>query len=147
MADVYNVSTGAVALVASTEKTVLQVATDANNRAKVGYISVSFDGAASASPALVQMERQTTAGTMSSVTPAPLDPDAPACSTTAQYNATAEPTSGTKLFDWYVVPNGGLFAITFAPGEEPVVDVSGRIGITVNSPASCNCTVNMTFVE
>lgn len=147
MADAYNVSTGSVALVAATEKTVVQVATDASNRAKVGYISVAFDGAASASPATVTLIRQTTAGTTSAVTPAPLDPAAPACSTTAGKDASAEPTAGTILYTWFIVPNGGLFAIVFAPCEEPTVDVSGRLGVTIDSPASCNATVNMTFVE
>lgn len=147
MADIYNVNTGSVALTASTDKTVAQVAADANNRVRLNYLSVAFDGAASATPVTVTLERQTTAGTMSSVTPAPLDPDAVAASSSASYDASSEPTSSTALYTWFVAPSGGLFAITFAPGEEPVIDVSGRLGLVCNSPASVNAVVNMTFTE
>lgn len=145
--DNYVLNSGTVALTASTTKTVAQIATPSTQRIVVNYLSIAFDGAASAVPAKVDLLRQTTAGTGSVGTAYPLDPNSPSSLTTCMTGATVEPTASTVLFSWYVVPNGGLFMVNFAPGEEVRVDENDRIGVRVNSPSSCNTIVNIGFLE
>jgi hypothetical protein len=145
--DSYILSTDTVALSTATAKTVAHIATPATGRIKLSYISIAMDGAASATPARVDLLRQTTAGTATSTTPNPIDPDAPASLTTCTKNCTSEPTASTILYSWYI-PNGGqTFMINFAPGEEPLVQESGRIGIRINSPLACNSITNISFIE
>lgn len=152
MGDVYNVSSGTQALVASTTKTILQIASPATSRVKLNFLSVSFDGAASATPVKVTLLRQTSAGTGSSAaTPAPLDIDGIAATSTCIKGCATEPASGTELYSWYVTPNGSGFALSFPPGEEPLIDDSGgtqpRLGLSINAPAAVNAIANFTFTE
>lgn len=150
MADVYTVSSGSNPVASGVAETVLQLV-GGTQRVRVNYLSVSFDGAASATPALVTVTRQTTAGTSSAATIVPVDADSPACIATALKTFTAEPSDGVDLYQWYVTPNGGLFQVSFAPGEEIVVDTSGgtqpRLGIVVNVPTACNVVANFAFTE
>lgn len=150
MADVYTVSSGSNAVASGVAETVLQLV-GGTKRLRVSYVSVSFDGAASGVPALVTVTRQTTAGTSSAATIVPIDADSPACIATAVKTFTVEPTDGATLYEWYVTPNGGLFQVNFAPGEEIVVDTSGgtepRLGIVVNVPTACNVVANFAFSE
>jgi hypothetical protein len=148
--DLYTVNSGAVSLSAATVKTVLQIATPASTRAKLTSFSVSFNSVTSSdAPAVVDLLRQTTAGTGgSSATLAPLDPDAPASQLTGLFNiASAEPSAGNVLWSGYVTPVGGLFVYNFAEGEEPILDVSNRIGIRVNSPAAVSAIATLTYAE
>lgn len=145
--DSYILSTDTVALSAATAKTVAQVATPATGRVKISYISVALDSAASATPARVDLLRQTTAGTATSVTPNPVDQDAPASLTSCSKNATSEPTASVTLYSWYVAGGGQSFMINFAPGEEPIVQESARIGLRITSPSACNSITNIGFIE
>ena len=98
MADKYVCNADAVALAAATAKTVLQIATPSTTRARVCQLVVGFDGVTAANPpVLVELLRQTTAGTMTAQTPAPLDSAAPTSLATGSKNASAEPTADTVL--------------------------------------------------
>lgn len=148
--DLYTLNSGAVSLSASTAKTVLQIATPSSTRAKIVGFSISFNSVTTTdAPAVVDLLRQTTAGTGgSSATLAPLDPDAPASQSTGLYDiSSAEPSAGSVLWSGYVTPVGGLFVYNFADGEEPVLDVSNRIGIRVNSPAAVSAIATLTYAE
>jgi hypothetical protein len=148
--DLYTLNSGAVSLSASTAKTVLQLATPSTTRAKVVGFSVSFNSVTTSdAPAVVDLLRQTTAGTGgTSATLAALDPDAPASLSTGLYDiSSAEPTGGNVLWTGYVTPVGGLFVFNFADGEEPVLDVSNRIGIRINSPAAVSAIATLTYAE
>lgn len=126
------------ALTASTAKTLCQVVAGSTKKLYIVEIGVSFDGVTAADqPVDVDLLRQTTAGTMSSFgAPILLDPSDPAALFTAQVNATAEPTSGDIIHPVQVTPNGGLWVREWAPGYEPVVAVSGRMGLRVTPGAS-----------
>jgi len=145
--DSYVLSTDTIALSAATAKTVAQVATPATGRIKLSYISIAMDGAASATPARVDLLRQTTSGTATSTTANPIDQDAPASLTSCVKNCTVEPTASTILYSWYVANGGQSFMINFAPGEEPVVQESARIGVRITSPSACNSITNIGFIE
>src|SRR5438067_1781420 len=87
-------------------KTILQVVAASNHGVLIDEWSISFTGISNtATPILVQVMRQTTAGTMSSLTPVK-DPDDTdeTLQTTAQHTATAEPTASDVLFREEVHP-------------------------------------------
>lgn len=148
--DLYTLNSGAVALSAATAKTVLQIATPSATRAKVTGFSVSFNSVTTTdAPAVVDLLRQTTAGTGgTSATLSPLDPDGPASQSTGLYNInSAEPTASNVLWTGYVTPVGGLFVYNFAEGEEPVLDISSRIGIRITSPSAVSAIATLTYAE
>lgn len=148
--DLYSLNSGAVSLSAATVKTVLQLVTPSTTRAKVTGFSVSFNSVTSSdAPAVVDLLRQTTAGTGgSAATMAAMDPDAPAALCSGLYDiSSAEPSSGNVLWTGYVTPVGGLFVYNFADGEEPVLDISNRVGIRINSPSAVSAIATLTYAE
>lgn len=150
--DLYTINSTATSLTAATTKTLLQAASPADKRLRVVSFSISFNSVTSSDiPATVDLLRQTTAGTGTSVTPAPLDGNSPGSTSTCLRSHSAEPTPGDILWSGFVTPVGGLFVFNFAPGEEPVVDESGgyqpRIGLRVNSPSAVSAIATLTFSE
>ena len=131
----YLVQASAVDLTATTTKTVLAIGTPADLRARLLGFGVSFDGVtASDVPVLVELLRQTTAGTNTSATPQPLDPGSAASQVTAGSDHTVEPTAGSILMPHYVSPNGGILTVQFTTEEAPVLAVSGFLGIRCTAP-------------
>lgn len=140
--------TAEVALSAATAKTVLQLVAASNHRAKVLGWSVSFDGVSTTdAPVVVELERQTTAGTMTSLTPKKLDDSlAETLQTTAQHTATVEPTSGDLLDSMNVHPQGG-YQVMYPLGQEPIVGGGDRVGIVCTAPAAVNVIAKILFEE
>jgi len=125
------------ALAASTAKTLVQLVTPATCRARLAEFGVSFDGVtASNPPVAVDLIRQTTPGTATAFTPVPFDPAATAADTSANVNATVEPTAGSILGSWLVTPAGGLLVVQFPLDDEPVVGASGYLGLRVTPGAA-----------
>lgn len=150
--DLYTINSTATSLSAATAKTLLQAASPADKRLWVHSFSVSFNSVTSSdAPVVVDLMRQTTAGTGTSVTPVPLDGNAPASTSTCLRSHTVEPSSGDILWSGYVTPVGGLFVYTFSPGEEPIVDESGgfqpRIALRATSPSAVSVIASLTFAE
>src|SRR4051812_36005515 len=87
--------TAEIALSAATARTVLQLVAATNHRVKILSWGVYFDGiSATAEPVQVRLLRQTTAGTMSALTPTKGDESiTDTLLTTAQHTATIEPTN------------------------------------------------------
>jgi hypothetical protein len=126
----------AVAAASAAAKTLLQVVAGSTKRLAVKSFEVSFDGADSTkTPILVELLRQTTAGTASALTLVKHDEASEAAIATAQQTVTAEPTAGDVLSSVYLSPAGGIYSYQFPLGDEPVVAVSGRIGIRVTTVA------------
>jgi hypothetical protein len=126
----------AVAAASAAAKTMLQIVTGAANRAYVKSWEVSFDGADSTkTPCLVELLRQTTAGTASALTLVKHDDTSVAAIATAQQTFTAEPTAGDVLSSVYLSPAGGIYSYQFPLGDEPVMAVSERLGIRVTTVA------------
>ena len=130
-------------------KTLAQVVAATNQRVKVKEISISFQGTnVTAAPIEVDILRQTTAGTMSANTPSKVNSsDSETLQTTAQENATAEPTAGAVLYTEFVHPQTGfLWQAPF--GGEFIVPGGTRLGVRVVTPgASVNFACRMVCEE
>lgn len=136
-----------VALAVATVKTVVQVVAPANQRLKVKKWGVSFDGISpTAEPVQVELLRQTTAGTMSALTPVKLVAGSETVQATAQHTATAEPTAGDILDSVEVHPQGGYVEI-LPFNQEIEVPGGGRLGIRCTAPAIVNARAQIMFEE
>lgn len=132
----------------TSKKTLLQIVAATNQRVLVREISVSFDGTSNtAAPILVQVLRQTTAGTMSALTLQKMNPDdGETLQTTGQHTATAEPTGTDEVLGESVHPQGGY--TWQAPfGGEIHVPGGGRLGLAVTAGAAVNAKARMIFEE
>lgn len=117
--------------------TLIQVVAPTNQRLVISEISVSFDGVSNtAKPIQVDVLRQSTAGTMSSLTPVKVNSsDSETLQTTAQHTATAEPTAGNILMTENVHPQTGY--TWQAPfGKELIVPGGGRLGVRLVTPGA-----------
>lgn len=121
-------------------QTMLQIAAPANQRVLVHEIAISFQGISTTdTPILVEVLRQTTAGTMSSLTPVKNNNgDDETIQTTAQHTATVEPTGGDVLASRYVHPQSHF--IFYLP-EPIVVKGGGRLGVRVTCGTSIASTI------
>lgn len=137
-----------VALSAGVAKTVLQIVAAANHRDKILRIGFFFDGVSvTAEPVQVRLLRQTTAGTMSALTPTKLDDSiADTLLTTAQHTATAEPTAGDVIDMWECHPQQG-FERDYPLGQEPIVGGGDRVGLEFIAPAAVNVRAKIVFEE
>lgn len=140
--------TAEIALTAATARTVIQLVAATNHRVKLLGWGVFFDGVSTtAEPVQVRLLRQTTAGTMSSLTPVKMDDSlAESLLTTAQHTATAEPTAGDVLDVLEVHPQQG-YEIMYPLGQEPIIGGSDRLGIECTAPAGVNVRAKMRFEE
>jgi hypothetical protein len=135
-------------------KTIAQVAAAATDRLEIIEWSCSFNGtSASAVPVLVQLNRQTSAGTTGvSITPGLQDlADATSASTcvTGPLAATwtTEPTAGVIIYQDYYTPVGLGPAWQYPLGRGIVIPVSGRLGLVVTAAAAVNCAGHIVFNE
>lgn len=141
-------ATAEIALSAATIKTVIQLVGATNHRVKLLGWSVAFDGiSTTAEPAQVRLLRQTTAGTMSALTPTKRDDSiADTLLTTAQHTATVEPTAGDLIEALEVHPQSG-YQIMYPLGAEPIIGGGDRMGIDITAPAAVNVRATMIFEE
>lgn len=145
---IFSANTAEVALSAATAKTVLQVTAPTNQRVKVLRVGIFFDGTSpTAEPVQVRVLRQTTAGTMTSLTPVKTDGSlSETIQSTAQHTASAEPTAGNVLEALEIHPQGGR-EIIYPFGQEPIIQGGGRLGIELTAPAVVNCRTYMICEE
>ena len=117
-------------------KTLLQVVAGSNHALRVQRLKVSFEGTdLDAAPVQVRVLRQTTAGTMSALTPVKLDDSgADALDVTAQHTATAEPTAGDLVDALFVHATSG-YELVLPLGQEIVIGAGDRLGIEVTAAA------------
>lgn len=139
--------TSEVALSAATAKTVVQIVAATNVRVRVLGWGVFFDGVSTtAEPVQVRLLRQTSAGTMSSLTPTKLGTGSETVQTTAQHTATAEPTAGDVLDICECHPQSGYEKL-YPIGYFPILPGGGRVGIEVTAPATVNVRAKIIFEE
>ena len=140
------VSTTEVALAAATAKTIVQLIAPTNYSLKIKEWGVYFDGiSTTAEPVQVRLLKQTTAGTMSSLTPA-LRKGSAAVQSTAQHTATVEPTAAAVMAVREVHPQSG-YQEKFAFGDEIELLSAERIGIECTAPAIVNVRGEIVFEE
>lgn len=140
--------TSEIALSAATAKTVIQLVAATNHRVVVKRLGVYFDGTSTtAEPVQVRVLRQTTAGTMSALTPVKLDDSiADTLLTTAQHTATVEPTAGDVLDVCEVHPQQSYEWI-YPLYEEPIIGGGDRLGVECTAPATVNVRCKIVFEE
>lgn len=136
------ISTGVAA------KTLLQLIAAANHRVLLHGFVISFKGIAPTdAPIKVDVLRQTTAGTMSSLTLVKHNNgDNETLQTTAQHTATAEPTAGDVLDSFYVHPQGRREFTAAYRKETPILG-GERLGIRVTAGVSVNAIVSADLEE
>lgn len=135
-------------------KTLAQIATSSTVRAELVEWSVSFNGtSASAVPVLIQLNRQTSAGTGGvSGTENPHDVAEGASSVTGLTGPTgavwtSEPTTGLIMYADYYTPVGLGPFVQYPLGRGIVVPVSGRLAVTVTAAVAIGCSGHMTWIE
>ncbi len=140
----------AEAVATAATETLIQVVTGSTAKARIKEWGVSFDGTdATKTPIRVDLLRQTTAGTASSLTLVKNDPDDTAALASAQKTFTVEPTAGDVLWSEYITPAGGFDRVQLPLGEEIVMQESERLGLRVVVPSgsNCNATAYIRFEE
>lgn len=143
----YSVVVSGVSLSAATAKTIFQLVTGATRRARLVSITGSFrSSTATDAPAQIRILRQTTAGTASAATINATDSGMPAAISTAQVNATVEPTAGAVLHGQSCPTPGGLFHLPLAH-HELVAGVSTRLGVEVTCPQAQTGDFTLVFEE
>lgn len=137
-----------VALTAATAKTALQLVAASNHRVKILRWGVFFDGVSGTeAPVEVILVRQTTAGTMTANTPKKIDDSlAETLQTTAQDNASAEPTATDVVDVIECHPQSG-FEIIYPLGQEVIVGGGDRVGIKCTAPSAVNVRAKIVFEE
>jgi len=136
------------ALAAATKETLIQLIAAANHRVKILEWGVYFDGISSTeAPVEITLERQSDAGTGSSLTLVKLDDSiADTLLTTAQQDFSVDPTPGNVLEVKEVHPQGG-FEKQYRVGEEPIIGGGDRLAITATAPAIVNVRAYIKFEE
>lgn len=141
----------AVAAASNAVKSMLQVVAGSTTRPLVKAWEVSLDGTDSTkTPVLVELLRQTTAGTSSALTLVKVDEASVSALATGLKTFTAEPTAGDILASVYLSPAGGIYSYQYPLGDEPVIASSGRLGIrvtTVTASGTPNVTAWLKFSE
>jgi len=130
---------GEEALVASALETLVQIIGHAGAKTAIVEWGIGID-ATSAGTALVELCRQTTAGTSSAASEVLWDPDDAAASFTGFHSFSAEPTKGDVLASYEVPENGGQIIMQYPLGREPIIDsaTTSRMGLCVTATQICN---------
>ncbi len=146
-----HVVSGECTVTSATAKTILQLVAATNHRVLIKGFTVSFKGtSATDSPILVQILRQTTAGTSSAATMVKNNSaDDETLQTTGRYDCSAEPTASDILMISEVHPQSG-WQVFFPLGQEIVIPGGGRVGIKCTpsaTPTSVSATADFIFEE
>lgn len=128
-------------------KTLIQLLAATNVAVRLMEVGIGFHGTTNTNePVLVQLNRQSTAGTMTSLTPLKLGSRSETLQTTAQHTATAEPTAGNIVTDWTIHPQTGL-VYQQPKGDEIEIPGAGRLGLAVTAANNVNADAYMKFEE
>jgi len=148
MAGIRAVAQTAAIATGTSKITLLQLIAAANHRVLVKEVSVSFNGVSNTEePILVQVLRQSDAGTMSALTLAKLDLDGDeTLQTTGTHTSTGEPTGTVSVMTEHVHPQGG-FTWQAPFGGEIVVNGGDRLGIAVTAAAGVDAVARIVFEE
>ena len=131
--------TAEIALVAATVKTLLQIVAPANQVILIHEVGIAFDGvAATDEPIIVDILRQTTAGTSTSHTLLKRDSGrAETIQATCGKNHSVEPTAGDILYSREIHPQRGELIIF--PIMRPIWVPGGtRLAIRATAPNNVN---------
>jgi hypothetical protein len=129
-----------IALVAATEKTLLQLNAAAGVCLAISGVVVSFDSTSNtAEPVIVKLIRVTTAGTGTARNPNKLNSDmSTGLQVSGTENHTVEGTNGDILAIHHIHPQAGMPIPIPLPEGEVVVPGGGRIAVKCTAPANVN---------
>lgn len=131
-------NTVAVALVAATEKSALQLIAGTAIVAVTG-VDITFDGISNtAVPIIVKLITTSTAGTLTARNPIKTTDRATALLVTGGENASAEGTNGNIMKIFHVHPQGGVY-YPFSAKCEIEIPNGGRLALKLTAPANVNC--------
>ncbi len=149
MAGIIGIAQTAEIATGTAAKTLLQLVAPTNQRLKVREVSISFKGVTSTDvPILVDILRQTDAGTMSALTINPDDASIDeTLQATAQHTATVEPSAGVVLMREEVHPQGGSFLWQAPFRGERTVKGGTRLGVRVTAAVSISATARLEYEE
>lgn len=124
-------------------KTILQLIAPSNQALRVTKFGVGFGGTTvTDSPVVVEVLRQTTAGTVTSRSPLKRGISGTTIQATGGENATAEPTAGDILWSDTVHPQASCDIPV-----EIIMDGGTRLGIRVTASVSVNSRAYIHFEE
>ena len=120
----------AISVADAATDTLLQIVAAANHAVRITRWHLSAEGVVNTDdPVLVELLRQTDAGTATALTPKKLDDSiADTLDTTGQHTATVEPTAGDILRSRYVHPQSGIDV-----PDDIIVGVGDRVGLRVTN--------------
>ncbi len=128
--------TGEISFAITADKTIAQIVAAANHQVRVERIGVSFKGTSGAeAPVLVQLLRQTSAGTMTGLTLRPANTgDGETVEVTGLHTATAEPTDSGEVKGSKLIHPQSNYDFVFLPGRDLFINGGDRLGILVIAP-------------
>lgn len=146
----YSFSVDAVALVAATAKSVLELGSPSTDRAKIKEWWVEFDGiSASAVPVKIEVGRFSAAVTTATTgTPTKYDPAEGAAGCVVKHSTSTEGagTAEAGLFIHRVSPTSGIY-VQYPLGQELVLAVSTFFRVRLTAAAIVNATAGITWEE
>lgn len=139
-------STSAAVASTTAAKTILQLVAPTNQGLRVQGFGVFFAGVSvTDAPIVVELLRQTSAGTATARNPLKRGASGTAIQATGQENATAEPTASDILWSGQVHPQMGL-EIPLV-GKEIQMDGGTRLGLRVTAGVSVNVRAHIDYEE
>lgn len=130
----------AVALVAATEKTVLQVVGGTNVIEAIQGFDVAFDGISNtAVPVVVKLITTSTAGTGTSRTPLKTKDTSTSLLVTGTENHSAEGANANLLKTFYIHPQAGVVYPFNLQDSEIEIASAARLALKITAPAAVNC--------
>ena len=131
-------TTAAFALVAATEKTLLQINNATNILLVVTGADITFDGVTnSAIPVVVKLIKVTTAGTGTARNPLKVKDTSTALQVTGTENHSAEGTNGNLMRIFHVHPQAGV-VYQIPMRDEIELATAERLALKVTAPAAVN---------
>lgn len=145
----YSMSVDGIALGAAAAKTIAELGTGAQQRAKIKSWSITFDGVtASAVPVKVEIGRFSAAVTTATTyTINKVDPGDGNATTVAKHSTTAEGAGTASDVEIYRIPPTGGMLYQEPLGNEWIVPVSGFWRIRCTAPAAVNVTFTVKWEE
>lgn len=130
---------GEEALAAATLETLVQIIGHAGTKTAIVEWGIGIDATA-AGTALVELGRQTSAGTSTGAVEILWDADDAAAQWTGFHSFSAEPTKGDVFAQYEVPENGGQIIMQYPLGREVIIDsaTTSRVGLWVTATQTCN---------
>lgn len=150
-----NTNAGSVQALTTTYKTgiALTAATGATTlrKAWINYFALGTQGTPTDNVVVLKIDRQSSTGTGTTATPAPLDPTDAAALITAMVNHTAEPTTIAGVMFEEPVNTRATFQWVAIPGNELIVPSTNTtgIGLRYKSPSltTTDALLTINFIE